>query len=154
MRALQILNVQQAKEHVSKMQTSQRFARRFDFFRLFTIQPGTTGTDEIPLPTEGAFESEGYNIEYSTQPDGTADAGLRFKSQSDGQGQSNDFLPLRSISTPGAIVTGNPGIRYGMRPFWHFYERSDKLTIEWDGTRLTSAITVKIVFTGWLYTGL
>ena len=150
----EILNVAQARAHVDALKTAQRFRRRIDFRRRFVINPGTTGTDEIPLPTDGAFESEGYNIEYTTQSDTTAPAFIRFKSQSDGQGQSNDYLPLRSISTPGAIVAGSPGIRYGFRQFWHFYERSDKLTIEWDGTQLTQAITVDLVMTGWLYTGL
>ena len=151
-----VYTVDEARAMVASLKTSQRLRRRFDFRRQFVITAGAYGTDEVPLPTEGAFESEGYNIEYTTQADGTAPVYIRMKSQSDGQGQSNDYLPIRSISTPGAVVAGSPGIRYGMRPFWHFYEKSDKLTIEFDGTQMTAGqtITVNIVFTGWLYTGL
>ena len=144
----------QAVSHVNALRTSQGFRRKFDFRRQFTIKAGKQGADQIPLPSEGPYEQEGYNIVYTVQSNGTAPAFIRFKSQADGQGQSNDVLPLRSISTPGAVISGQPGIRYGMRPFWHFSESNDELTIEWDGTQLTEDITVDFVATGWLYIGL
>lgn len=146
--------MEKARALVQSMKQTQLFRRQFDFTRQFTIVAGQKGADEVPLPTEGSYEQIGYNIEHTTQSDGSAPAKIRFKSQGDGQGQSNDFLPLRSISTPGAIVAGTPGVRYGYRPFWRFFERADRLTIEWDGSALSTDITVQIVFTGYLYTGL
>lgn len=145
----------EAAEYCRKLLAGQRHQRQYDFVRRIVIRAGVAGSDEVNLPSEGAFEQLGYNIEYTAQTGpgvaGTAPAFLRFKSQSDGQGQSNDLLPLRCISTPGAIVAGIPGVRYGYRQFWHFYAKDDRLSIEWDGRQLVEDIAVEIVFTGYVY---
>lgn len=141
----------EAANYCRQLMEGQKRQRQFDFVRRITIQHGVASTDEVNLPSEGAFEQVGYNIQYTTQQDGTAPFFVRFKSQGDGQGQSNDLLPIQAIATPGAVIAGQTAPRYGFRPFWHFYPKDDRLTIEWDGRQLVEDIVMDIVFTGYVY---
>lgn len=140
------MNIQ---EKVSEMRESQKYRRRFDFVREFTVIAGKADSEAIALPSEGPFEQIAYNITHGVQGDGTAPVKLRFRSQADNSNQSNDMIPIQLIATPGAPNTP----RYGAREFWHFYPANDTLSIDWDGRALTTDIKVSIAFSGWLYPG-
>jgi hypothetical protein len=142
---------QEAINYCKQLAEGQKHQKQYDFTRRIVIQAGVANTDEVNLPSEGAFESMGYNIEYTTQADGRAPIFLRFRSASDGQGQSNDLLPIASIATPGATIPGLQAIRYGYRQFWHFYPKDDRLSIDWDGRALSEDCIVNITFVGYVY---
>lgn len=142
---------QEAINYTNQMIEGQKHQKQYDFTRRIVITAGVANTDEVNLPSEGAFEQIGYNIEYSVQADGRAPIFLRFRSASDGQGQSNDLLPIASIATPGAMRADQPIIRYGYRQFWHFYPKDDRLSIDWDGRALTEDCIVNITFCGYVY---
>lgn len=138
-----------AQETINSLKESQKYRRRFDFVREFTVAPGVADTEAIALPSEGPFEQIGYNIVHAVQANGKAPIKLRFRSQADNSNQSNDYLPIALIATPGAANTP----RYGFREFWHLYPANDTLSIDWDGRDVTEPLKVSIVFSGWLYPG-
>lgn len=146
-----LLSKEEAVKYCNQLSEGQKRQRQYDFVRRITIKAGIASQDEVNLPTEGAFEQIGYNIMHTVQADGTAPVFIRMASQSDGQGQSNDLIPIQLIATPGALIPGEQSIRYGYRPFWHFYPKDDRLTIEWDGKALAEDIQVDIIFLGYVY---
>lgn len=141
--------VENPLEYARKLGDAQKIRKQFDLVRTFTVKAGEADNVTIPLSDLGSFEQVGYNISHGIQEDGTAPIKLRFRSESDNAGQSNDLIPIELISTPGR--TGNP--RYGMRPFAWFYPTNDVLTIDWDGRSLTEDVEVSVVLNGFLYLG-
>jgi hypothetical protein len=142
---LQLFTIPQARDRVSQMASSQKACYQFEFTRSFTMQPGETGSVQLPMASEGDFEQEEYNISYNGANSSDRPK-IRFKAQASGESQSNDYVPLSLISTPGVS-----NVRFGSRPFWRFYPAKDSLTIEWDARQCTNAIIVDISFKGWIY---
>lgn len=140
-----------AKKLRDDLTQNQNFRRQYDFTRRFTAQAGLRGTAEIPMPSEGDFEVAGYNIEYQVQNNGQESIFLRFRQQDGGRAWSNDFIPVRSIATPGARVPGQPGIRYGFRNFVTYIPQNDVLSIDWDNTTGAEDLEVIVTFTGFIY---
>lgn len=123
-------------QKVNDAQNSQRYEKTFDLVRSFVAKAGMAESFSIPLTTEGPFIQESYNIRVSHNSTVTKDGNttafcgvkLKFKSQSAGNAQSSDFVPVQLIATPG--YDENP--RYGARPFFYFYPKGDQLVIEYD----------------------
>ena len=134
------MNYAEVQTEVYNAATTQRYKKRFDLTISFTAAANTADAVTIPLITEGAFISENINIShtvnssYTNDPDGTPDThynqnfvGLRFRSQAAGNAQSNDFIPVQLIATPGG--EGSP--RYGSRPMPYYYPKGDAIIIEY-----------------------
>ena len=122
---------------VNDAKESQKYEKTFDFVRSFVAEAGKADSFTIPMTTEGPFIQESYNIKYTknstvTPAGGTAKnfcgVKVKFKSQSAGNSQSSDFIPVQLISTPGS----DDMPRYGARPFFYFYPKGDALVIEYD----------------------
>ena len=81
---------------------------------------------------------------------------IKFRSQSAGNSQSNDFIPVLLIATPG--LKDFP--RYGARSFPYYYPKGDALIIDYDN-RVPDSIngevydikneTIDICFNGKIY---
>ena len=140
-------------DYAKRLLAQQEVRKQFELQRTIICKPGVLDSVTIPLSDLGSFEQEGYNISYTTQTtegvEGTAPVKLRFRSQADNAGQSNDFLPIELISTPGKI--GNP--RYGFRKFVWTYPKNDILEIQYDGRQLVDEIKINITIIGFLTTG-
>lgn len=129
---------------------TQRYEKTFDFTRRFVAKANTADSFAIPITTEGPFLEESYNISYtqnSTLNRGTTTINfcgvkLKFKSQADNASQSNDYIPVQLISTPGTSGMS----RYGARPFLHLYPKGDVLIIEYDN-RAPEALVAGDVYT-------
>lgn len=120
----------------NELHGKQLIARSYDFVRTFTAVAGQSNYFNIPLPTEGAFLSFGYNISTTKNSTVTPNGGspqnrsfvkLQFRAQNDNAAQSNDLIPIELISTP----FGVDGVRYGIREFKHLYNDNDSLKIEY-----------------------
>ena len=150
---------------LSDIKNSQRFEKTFDYTRSFVAKAGEANSFAIPMTNEGPFVQESLNIRYTINSTVTPDGGtakpyngvkLKFKSQSAGNGQSNDFVPVQLIATPGAP----DGERYGARPFFYYYPKGDVLIIEYDN-RVPASIAgetydikderIEICFNGKIY---
>lgn len=119
---------------------TQKYEKTFDFTRSFVAKANTCESFTIPLTTEGPFVQESVNIRVSknsvkhVDPDDPSldekfcGVKIRFKSQSQGNSQSSDFLPVQLIGTP--LHDDFP--RYGARPFFYYYPKGDALIIEYD----------------------
>lgn len=115
---------------------TQRFEKTFDFTRTFVAKANTADSFAIPITNEGPFIQESYNIRFTENSRYVKDGNtvsfcgvkIRFKSQADNAAQSNDYIPVQLISTPGAQSMS----RYGARPFLHAYPKADVLIIEYD----------------------
>jgi hypothetical protein len=140
-----------AAAFISALDDSSKWVRDYDYTRRFVAKAGTQGTEEIPMPSEGDFQSLGYNIEYDLQANGKESIFLRFHQQDGGKNWSNDLIPIRSIATPGARIANQPGIRYGYRTFGAFIRKNDKIAIDWQNTSAED-LEVIVTFTGriWL----
>ena len=107
--------------------------------RSFVAKADEANSTSIPVTTEGPFYELGYNIRYTENSTLTRDGvtthfcGVRLKirSQADNAAQSNDFIPVQLIATPGAPDAP----RYGSRPFTHIYPKGDQLVIEYDNSQ-------------------
>ena len=141
------MDLQQIANKISEIATTQKFEKSFDFTRSFVARAGVADSVAIPITNEGPFIEYSVNICYTknskliretgTDPD-TGDpitktinfcpVKLKFKSQADNAGQSNDYIPVKLIATPGA----DDMPRYGSRPFMHFYPKGDILIIDYD----------------------
>jgi hypothetical protein len=130
---------------------NQNFCRQYDFTRRFVALAGQQGTAQVPMPSEGDFEAVGYNIEYEVQNNGEESLFLRFRQQDGGRAWSNDFVPIRSIATPGARVANQPGIRYGYRNFVSYIPMNDVLSIDYDNRTGAEDLEVLVTFTGYIY---
>ena len=149
---------------LSNLFETQKYEKTFDFTRSFVAKANTADSFAIPITNEGPFLQENYNIRFtenSRKTEGgvtTSFCGvkLKFKSQADNAAQSNDYIPVQLIATPGA-----PGMsRYGARPFLHVYPKADVLIIEYDnrapevlGTETYSMADerIEICFSGKIY---
>lgn len=115
---------------------TQRYEKTFDFTRSFVAKANMADSFAIPITNEGPFLEEGYNIRFTEnsrmEKDGNTTmfcgVKLKFKSQADNASQSNDYIPVQLIATPG----GHAMSRYGSRPFLHVYPKADVLIIEYD----------------------
>lgn len=130
------MNYEQIKNKVAELQETQGFEKTFDYTRSFIAKAGTAGAFSIPMTTEGPFYELGYNIRYtknSTITRGGVTTNicavrLKVRSQADNAAQSNDYIPVQLIATPGA----DDAPRYGSRPFTHIYPKGDNIVIEYD----------------------
>ena len=156
------------KAELMAIKQTQAFKKRFDFTRKIVARGGQADEEVIPLTNEGPFLCTGYNIRYSKNSTITRGGvttnicrvGLRFKAESDNSAQSNDFVPVQLIATPGEP----DGSRYGERPWQHLYPEGDALTIQYDNrapvnplvpgdTYVMNDEEIEIVFTGYIFPG-
>lgn len=135
------MNGNQIKAEVEDLKETQAYKRTFDFVRSIICKAGTADSVTIPINNAGDFYQLGYNIRYTKNSlrkvddgnGGTVDTPicatkLKFRSQAANNVQSNDFIPVQLISTPGA----DDMPRYGTRPFAYVYPKGDSLVIEYD----------------------
>lgn len=146
-----VLNATAAAALRDELKQTQKFRRQYDYTRRFIAIAGQKNTVEIPLPSEGDFQILGYNIEYTQVPEEGESVFLRFHQQDGAKSWSNDQIPIRSISTPGARIVGNPGIRYGFRNFTAYIEQNDKISIDWDNSAGISDVEIFVTFTGFIW---
>lgn len=162
------MNFEQIKSKISEIRETQGFEKSFDFTRTFTAKKNTADTFSIPLPTEGPFYELGYNISFTKNSKLTRGGNvynlcavkLRFRSQADNNAQSNDYIPVPLISTPGA----DDSSRYGSRPFTHMYKAGDVILIDYDNREPAALVAgdtyemedeeISICFNGKLYPGI
>lgn len=161
------MDYQQIKNKVEEIKQTQGFEKTFDFTRSFVAKAGRADTFAIPLPTEGPFYELGYNIAFTKNSSMTRGGvtknicavKLRIRSQADNNAQSNDYIPVALISTPGA----DDSSRYGARPFTHMYNAGDVILIDYDNRQPAALVAgdtysmedeeIQIVFNGKLYPG-
>lgn len=131
------MNREEIKSEIAGKLQTQGYKRTFDFVQSFTVKAGVADSITIPINNAGDFFQLGYNIRYTKNSTRTPDGGsaenicavkLRFRSQAANNTQSNDFIPVQLISTPGA----DDMPRYGSRPFQYVYPKGDALVIEYD----------------------
>lgn len=156
------------KSELMAIKQTQAFKKRFDFTRKIIAQKDTAGKEVIPLTNEGPFLCTGYNIKYTKNSTVTRGGvttninrvGLRFTADSENSAQSNDYVPVQLIATPGDV----DGVRYGERPWQHLYPEGDALTIEYDNRApAVPAVAgdvyameneeIEICFTGYIFPG-
>lgn len=159
------MNREQIFAEINDLQETQAYKRTFDFVARFTAKANTADAVTIPINNAGAFKQLGYNIKY-TKNSTLARGGntsnicavkLKMRSQAANNTQSNDFVPVQLIATPGA--TDMP--RYGTRPFMYVYPKGDALVIEYDNRAPAALVTgdtytmqdeqIEICFNGYLY---
>lgn len=134
------MNMAEITKKLGDLKQTQAYEKTFDFTRSFVAKAGEANSFVIPITTEGPFLQESYNIIFTrnstltrtyhgvTTTTNICAVKLKFKSQADNSAQSNDYLPVQLISTPG--IPENP--RYGARPFVHLYPKGDALVIDYD----------------------
>lgn len=130
------MNREQVKSEINDLLETQAYKRTFDFVARFTAKANTADSVTIPINNAGDFKQLGYNIRYtknSTLTRGGVATNinavkLRFRSQAANNTQSNDFISVQLIATPGA----DDMPRYGSRPFLYVYPKGDALVIEYD----------------------
>ncbi len=131
------MNREQIKTEIYDLQQTQGYKRTFDFVTSFVAKANTADSVTIPINNAGDFRQLGYNIRFTknstrTPSGGTAEnicgVKIRFRSQAANNTQSNDYIPLQLISTPGS----DDQPRYGTRPFAYVYPKGDALVIEYD----------------------
>lgn len=159
------MNREHIFEEIKDLQETQAYKRTFDFVARFTAKANTADAVTIPINNAGAFKQLGYNIKYSknstlTRGGNTTDicaVKLKMRSQAANNTQSNDFVPVQLIATPGAADMP----RYGTRPFMYVYPKGDALVIEYDNRAPAALVTgdtykmqdeqIEICFNGYLY---
>ena len=163
------MNQQEAAREAQELRQTQAVKKTFDYVISFVAKAGTAGSVSIPINSDGDFHELGYNIRYSknsiwkhdvngsTVQTNFSNLKLKFSSQAANGQQSNDFVPVQLIATPGS----DDQPRYGTRPFDFTYPENDTLVIEYDN-RAPSVLVpgesytmndeqVDIVFCGKLY---
>lgn len=156
---------EQVTNKLVSLKETQAYEKPFDFTRSFVAKAGVADSFAIPITNEGPFLQEGYNIRYtqnSTMTRGGVTKNicavkLKFKSQADNAAQSNDYIPVQLIATPG----GDQMSRYGSRPFVHLYPKGDVLIIEYDNRQPDALVSgdtysmqdeqIEICFNGKIY---
>lgn len=139
------MNREQIFAEINDLQETQAYKRTFDFVARFTAKANTADAVTIPINNAGAFKQLGYNIKYtknSTLTRGGVTTNicavkLKMRSQAANNTQSNDFVPVQLMATPGAEDMP----RYGSRPFMYVYPKGDALVIEYDN-RAPAALVV------------
>lgn len=134
------MNMAEITKKLGDLKQTQAYEKTFDFTRSFVAKAGEANSFAIPITNEGPFLQESYNIIATknstltrtyhgvTTTTNICATKLKFKSQADNSAQSNDYIPVQLISTPG--FADSP--RYGARPFFHLYPKGDVLIIEYD----------------------
>lgn len=148
---MQPINRQNAEAMRAQVEESQKWRRQYDFTRRFICLAGKKDTVTIPMPSEGDFQVEGYNVEYQIQVNKAETIFLRFRQQDGGKSWSNDFIPIRSIATPGRRDATYPGIRYGFRQFAAYVRSNDNIQIEYDNSTGVEDLEVFVTFTGYMW---
>lgn len=159
------MNKEQVFAEINDLQETQAYKRTFDFVARFTAKANTADAVTIPINNAGAFKQLGYNIKYTknstlTRGDNTTNicaVKLKMRSQAANNTQSNDFVPVQLIATPGA----DDMPRYGARPFLYVYPKGDALVIEYDNRAPAALVAgdtykmqdeqIEICFNGYLY---
>ncbi|MBO4708026.1 MAG: hypothetical protein J5594_05690 [Elusimicrobiaceae bacterium] len=142
------MNLAEIQNKLKQLKETQSFEKPLDFTRSFVAKAGEANTFAIPITNEGPFLQESYNIICTrnsvlkrtykgvTTTENVCCVKLKFKSQADNASQSNDYIPVGLIGTPG--FADSP--RYGSRPFFHLYPKGDVLLIEYDNRAPESLI--------------
>lgn len=159
------MNYEEIKGKVEDLKETQGFEKSFDLTRQFIAKANEANTFAIPVPTEGPFYELGYNIRYTKNSTMTRGGNtknicavkLKFRSQADNNAQSNDYIPVQLIATPGE----EDGSRYGSRPFTHIYSKGDVILIDYDNREPAALVPgdtysmqdelIEIVFNGKIY---
>ena len=169
------MDSQQIANKLNDISTTQKFEKTFDFTRSFVARAGVADSVAMPITNEGPFIEHSFNICYTknsklirvigtdenddpiTKTINFCPVKLKFKSQADNAGQSNDYIPIQLIATPGP----DDMPRYGSRPFLHFYPKGDILIIDYDNREPEKLISsdvyeiederIDICFSGKLY---
>lgn len=137
------MNREQIKAEINDLAQTQGYKRTFDFVASFVAKAGVADSVTIPINNAGDFYQLGYNIRFSKNSTVTPSGGsatpmnavkLRFRSQAANNTQSNDFIPVQLIATPGS----DDKPRYGTRPFAYVYPKGDALVIEYDNRAPTA----------------
>lgn len=130
------MNREQIFAEINDLQETQAYKRTFDFVARFVAKANTADSVTIPINNAGSFKQLGYNIRHTENSTLTRGGNatnicavkLRMRSQAANNTQSNDFIPVQLLATPGA--PDKP--RYGTRPFMYVYPKGDALVIEYD----------------------
>lgn len=150
---------------LAAIKNTQAYKKPHDFTRTVIAKAGVADSFVIPMTNEGPFLCTGYNIRYTKNS--TMDRGgnstnlcavkIKFKSQADNAAQSNDYIPVQLIATPGEP----DGTRYGKREWYHLYPKGDALVIEYDNRAPVALVVgdtytmqderIEINFTGYLF---
>ena len=142
------MNKAEIKQEITDLKETQGFKRSFDFVASFIAEADKADTVVIPINNAGDFEELGYNIMYTENskkitpaptdddPDAVEEENacfvkMMFRSEAANNSQSNDYIPVQLISTPGSDV--NP--RYGSREFLYIYPEGDTLVIAYDNRK-------------------
>lgn len=133
------MNREQIFAELNDLQETQAYKRTFDFVARFTAKANTADAVTIPINNAGAFKQLGYNIRYTENSTLTRGGNttkicavkLKMRSQAANNTQSNDFIPVQLLATPGAKDMP----RYGTRPFLYVYPKGDALVIEYDNRK-------------------
>ena len=133
------MNREQIKAEINDLSETQGYKRTFDFVASFVAKADTADAVTIPINNAGDFKQLGYNIRYTKNSTLTRDGvttnicatKLKFRSQAANNTQSNDFMPVQLIATPGSDEMP----RYGSRPFLYVYPKGDALVIEYDNRK-------------------
>lgn len=159
------MNREQIFEEINDLQETQAYKRTFDFVARFTAKANTADAVTIPINNAGAFKQLGYNIKYTKNSTLTRGGNttnicavrLKMRSQAANNTQSNDFIPVQLLATPGAADMP----RYGTRPFMYVYPKGDALVIEYDNRAPAALVSgdtytmqdeqIEICFNGNLY---
>ena len=159
------MNREQIFSEINDLQETQAYKRTFDFVARFTAKANTADAVTIPINNAGAFKQLGYNIKYTKNSTLTRGGNttnicavrLKMRSQAANNTQSNDFIPIQLLATPGAADMP----RYGTRPFMYVYPKGDALVIEYDNRAPAALVSgdtytmhdeqIEICFNGNLY---
>lgn len=163
------MNQVEAAREAQDLRQTQAVKKTFDYVISFVAKANTAGSVSIPINSDGDFHQLGYNIRYSKNSTWTHDVDgtttvtninnvkLAFSSQTANGKQSNDFIPVQLIATPGS----DEQPRYGTRPFDFTYPENDTLVIEYDNRAPDVLVTgesytmqdeqIDIVFNGKLF---
>lgn len=163
------MNREQCAAEALELRQTQSCKKTFDYVISFVAAKNSAGSASIPINSDGDFHQLGYNIRYSENSKWSHTVGgntvvtnfsnlkLQFSSQAANGRQSNDFIPVQLIATPGS----DKQPRYGTRPFDWTYPENDTLVIEYDNRAPKVLVTgesytmederVDIVFNGKLY---
>lgn len=159
------MNREQIFAEINDLQETQAYKRTFDFVARFTAKANTADAVTIPINNAGAFKQLGYNIKYTKNstltrngtPTNICAVKLKMRSQAANNTQSNDFIPVQLLATPGAADMP----RYGARPFMYVYPKGDALVIEYDNRAPAALVAgdtytmqdeqIEICFNGILY---
>lgn len=159
------MNREQIFAEINDLQETQAYKRTFDFVARFTAKANTADAVTIPINNAGAFKQLGYNIKYTKNSTLTRGGNttnicavkLKMRSQAANNTQSNDFIPVQLLATPGSADMP----RYGSRPFMYVYPKGDALVIEYDNRAPAALVSgdtytmrdeqIEICFNGNLY---